>query len=32
MLGVEVRLGVEPRLTPRGDVEPCLLVRVRRFF
>jgi hypothetical protein len=29
---VEVRLGVEPRLAPRGDVGSLLLGGVRRFF
>jgi hypothetical protein len=29
---VEVRLSVEPRLTPRGDVWPILLAGMRGFF
>jgi hypothetical protein len=32
VLGIEIRLGVEPSLPPRGDVGPLLLARVRRFF
>jgi hypothetical protein len=31
-LGVEIRLLVEPRPAPRGDVGPFLLAGVRRFF
>ncbi len=32
MLGIEVRLRVEPGLAPRGDVGPFLPAGVRRFF
>jgi hypothetical protein len=32
MFGVKIGLGVEPGLTPHGNVVPLLLVRVRRFF
>jgi len=32
MFGIKIRLGVEPRLTLRGDVGPCLLARVCCFF
>jgi hypothetical protein len=32
MFGIKIRLGVEPRLTPRDDVGPCLLARVCCFF
>jgi hypothetical protein len=31
MFGIEIRLGIEPRMTPRRDVGSCLLARVRRF-
>jgi hypothetical protein len=32
VLGIKIRLGVEPSLSPRGDVGPLLLARVRCFF
>jgi len=32
VLGIELRLGVEPSLAPGGDVGPLLLAGVRRFF
>ncbi len=32
LLGIEVRLRVEPSLAPRGDVGPFLLAGVRGFF
>lgn len=32
VLGIEVRLRVEPRPAPRGDVGPLLLAGVRGFF